>query len=88
MTKSKPPEFEKALERLEEVVGQMEGGELGLDDMITRFEEGQKLIKLCSKKLDEVERKIEKLVQKGDDAVAEPLEPGSAVEEPAAEELF
>jgi len=86
MTKSKPPEFEKALERLEEVVGQMEGGELGLDDMITRFEEGQRLIKLCSKKLDEVERKIEKLVQKGDEAVAEPFEPES--EDPAEEELF
>lgn len=90
MTKSKPPEFEKALERLEEVVGEMEGGELGLDDMITRFEEGQKLIKFCSKKLDEVERKIEKLVQKGDEVVTEPFEAESEGEAAGQteEELF
>lgn len=85
MTKSKPPEFEKALERLEEVVADMEQGELGLDEMIARFEEGQKLIKFCSTKLDEVERKIEKLVRKDDEPVAEPFEAETA-NRPSAEE--
>ena len=66
--------FEKALERLEKIVSEMESGSMGLEDMITRFEEGQALIKFCSKKLNEVERKIEILVKKGDDVVAEPFE--------------
>ncbi len=60
----KPQGFEKSLERLESVVEEMEGGDLSLEDMIKRFEEGQKLIGFCSKKLDEVERKIEMLIKK------------------------
>ena len=65
--------FEKAMERLEGIVGEMEGGELSLDVMIERFEEGQKLIKFCSGKLDEVERKIEKLLTKEGDPETEPF---------------
>ena len=42
--KNKPQGFEKSLERLEAVVAEMEGGDLSLEDMIKRFEEGQKLI--------------------------------------------
>lgn len=87
--------FEKSLERLETVVEEMEGGDLSLEDMIKRFEEGQKLIGFCAKKLDEVERKIEILVRKGsgeveavpfgEDAPADKVE----AEDPEAEaELF
>jgi exodeoxyribonuclease VII small subunit len=73
--KNKPQGFEKSLERLEAVVAEMEGGDLSLEDMIKRFEEGQKLIGYCSKQLDEVERKIEKLVKKDNGEVeAVPLE--------------
>ncbi len=71
----------------------MEGGELSLDDLIKRFEEGQKLVAVCGRKLNEVERKIELLVSKGDTVEAQPFEGG--VEEgpqppagPAAGELF
>ena len=67
MAKAKEPEFEKALERLETIVAEMEGGELSLETMIKRFEEGRKLVGLCSRKLNEVERRIEILVKKGDD---------------------
>ena len=66
--------FEKALERLEKIVSEMEDGSMSLEDMIARFEEGQGLIKFCSRKLNEVERKIEILVKKGDEVVAEPFE--------------
>ena len=70
--------FEKALERLETIVQEMESGELSLEDMMARFEEGQKLVKLCSGKLNQVERRIEILVKEGDEIVAEPFgeEPG------------
>ena len=53
----------------------MESGELGLEKMVAAFEEGQKLVKLCSSKLNEVEKKIEMLVKKSDGSVGtEPFE--------------
>jgi exodeoxyribonuclease VII small subunit len=58
--------FEPALKRLEEIVTQMEAGTLDLDKMINYFEEGQKLLKHCSGKLNEVERRIEKIVKDSD----------------------
>ena len=83
--------FEKSLARLEQIVRDMEGGELGLEDMIARFEEGQGLLKFCSGKLDEVERRIEILVKKGDAVEAQPFgedeEEDTGVEE-APGELF
>lgn len=54
--------FEKSMERLETIVTDMENGTLSLDAMIKQFEEGQSLIRFCSGKLDEVERKIERLL--------------------------
>jgi len=66
--------FEKALARLEEIAAEMESGELGLEKMVAAFEEGQKLVKLCSSKLNEVEKKIEMLVKNADGSVgAEPF---------------
>ena len=62
--------FEKALARLEEIAAEMEGGELGLEKMVEAFEEGQKLVKLCSSRLNEVEKKIEMLVKQADGSVA------------------
>ncbi len=54
--------FETSLARLEELVAAMETGRLSLDAMIAHFEEGSGLVKQCSAKLTEVEKKIEKLV--------------------------
>ncbi len=68
--------FEEALERLEIIVGQMEDGSLGLDDMMARFEEGQNLIRFCTGKLNEVEKKVEVLLKRGDDIESAPFEPG------------
>ncbi|MBN1670133.1 MAG: exodeoxyribonuclease VII small subunit [Kiritimatiellae bacterium] len=73
-TREKELSFEQALERLEAIVEEMEGGSLSLEKMTAHFEEGQTLVKFCSKKLNEVERKIEILVKKGDGVEAEPFE--------------
>ena len=70
----KAQSFEKALARLEEIAAEMESGELGLEKMVAAFEEGQKLVKLCSSRLNEVEKKIEVLVRKGDATTSEPLD--------------
>ena len=68
------PGFEKALSELEAIVAAMESGALPLEKMMEHFEEGQKLIDVCTRKLNEVERKIEILVNKGDEVAAEPFE--------------
>lgn len=68
------PSFEKALARLETIVAEMESGKLSLEDMMTRFEEGQALVKICAGKLNQVERRIEILVKEGESVVAEPFE--------------
>lgn len=70
--------FEKSLERLESIVEEMEGGELSLDQMIRHFEEGSKLVKQCSTKLTEVEKKIEKLVSLQDGEKTEPFDADEA----------
>ncbi len=70
----KKKSFEEALAELESVVKQMEGGELGLEEMTDKFEKGSALVKLCNQKLNEVERKIEILVKKGETLVAEPFD--------------
>jgi len=66
-------DFEKSLERLETLVNEMESGDLPLEEMIKHFEEGSKLVTLCSKKLTEVEQKIEKLVKKDGELTEEPF---------------
>ncbi len=73
--KSKDLSFEQALNRLEEIVGAMESGDLPLEKMTAFFEEGHALVRQCGRRLDEVERKIEVLMRKGDQWVAEPLDP-------------
>jgi exodeoxyribonuclease VII small subunit len=55
--------FESALENLEQVVEQLETGELSLEDSLAAFEKGVGLVKHCNQKLNEVERKIEILVK-------------------------
>jgi exodeoxyribonuclease VII small subunit len=74
MAEKKNADFEKSLERLEELVEQMEGGELSLEAMIKHFEEGSSLVDLCTQKLNEVEQKIEKLVKKNGELQEVPFE--------------
>ncbi len=70
MPEAKEPSFEESLARLESIVAAMESGELGLDDMIGKFEEGQKLIARCQKRLTDVERRVEALVKNADGSVS------------------
>ena len=70
----KKESFEKSLERLEVLVEQMESGELSLEEMIKHFEEGTSLVDRCSKRLNEVEQKIEKLVKNKDSFTEEPFD--------------
>jgi exodeoxyribonuclease VII small subunit len=63
---SKTKDFETALQRLEEIVKKLEGGDQPLASALELFEEGVTLSRFCHAKLDEAERKVEILVKKGD----------------------
>jgi exodeoxyribonuclease VII small subunit len=58
--------FEDALARLETIVGQLEKGDLPLEESLKIFEEGVRLSKNCLKMLEEAERKVEILLQDKD----------------------
>ena len=55
--------FEKAMTRLEKIVEELERGDLDIDKSLEIFEEGIKMSRVCSKKLNEAEAKIEKLTK-------------------------
>ena len=58
--------FEQAMARLEVIVGELEKGDLPLDESLRIFEEGIRLSKNCLKVLEDAERKVEVLVQDKD----------------------
>ena len=51
--------FEGAMDRLEEIVEQMESGKMMLEELIGRYEEGMKLVKVCQERLASAEQRIE-----------------------------
>ncbi len=65
--------FEQDLNRLEEIVGRLESGELPLEEGVTAFEEGIKLSRACQKQLDIAEKRMEELME---DALSAPDEGG------------
>ena len=58
--------FELSLKKLEDAVGKLESGELSLDDSLKVFEEGVKHASICSRKLNEAEKKVELLLKQRD----------------------
>ena len=58
--------FEDALSRLQSIVEELERGEMSLEESLAAFEEGIRLSRICSKQLNEAERKIE-ILTKGED---------------------
>jgi exodeoxyribonuclease VII small subunit len=68
---SHQPSFEEALERLEEIVRLLEGGEIGLNEALARYEEGVKLLRQAFGLLEHAERRIELL--SGVDAEGNPV---------------
>lgn len=58
--------FEKAMERLEEIVSILENGKCSLDESLKLFEEGTKLSKLCKDDLNKAEQKIVELQANGE----------------------
>lgn len=55
--------FEQSIKQLEEIVRELESGDLPLDQALKKFEEGIELSRFCSQKLEETERRITLLMQ-------------------------
>ena len=64
--------FEEAMQRLDEIVRQLEKGDVPLDASLALFEEGSALIAQCSKQLDTAEQKVV-MLKKGADGVPQEL---------------
>lgn len=54
--------FEESMSRLEEIVDNLESGDFELEESLKLFEEGVKLVKVCSSKLSNIENSVKKLV--------------------------
>lgn len=65
--KEKELSFEEAMEQLENIAGELEKGNLNLDESVAKFEEGMKLSKQCNELLENAERKITSLLKDGDE---------------------
>jgi exodeoxyribonuclease VII small subunit len=64
-------DFESALKSLEDIVVQLEGGDLALDRALELFEEGVRISRFCNAKLEEAERKVETLIRAADGSLKE-----------------
>ncbi len=70
--------FESGLQELEQIVKEMESGELPLERALELYEKGMKLSERCRKQLEEAETRIEMLIRKGDKVQPEPFRPDKA----------
>ena len=63
----KEENFETKIESLEKIVGELEKGDLSLEDSVNKFEEGMKISKECSELLEDAEKRISIILEKDGD---------------------
>jgi exodeoxyribonuclease VII small subunit len=79
--------FEGAMDRLEEIVEQMESGKMMLEELIGRYEEGMKLVKICQERLASAEQRIEIITRNhAGKPVVKSFEPAAEKETPPPRE--
>ena len=85
-TQTPPKSFEEALAELEQILAEIEGGELGLEESLVKYERGNFLIHHCRGVLNTAEKQIELLSKSADGGLSSaPLKETPAPEETAAE---
>ncbi len=81
---AKKEKFEDHLRQVEDAVKSLEGGKLGLEESIEKYETGVKALRQCYAILEQAEKKIQILVKEKDGSLAaKDLEPGAVDEKPA-----
>lgn len=63
--------FEEAMQGLEQIAGELEKGNLNLDESVAKFEEGMKLSKTCNDILEDAEKRISILIKNGEEVSEE-----------------
>lgn len=66
--------FEQALANLEEIIQRMESGEAPLDSLITHYQTGVKMLKLCREKLESAEMNIKEVQEKDKELIKKDFE--------------
>lgn len=74
MTKNQSPSFETAISELEQIVAQLESGDLELDQSLKLFERGIELTRLSQHKLQEAEQKVQILMEKNGQLKLQPFQ--------------
>jgi len=73
--------FEEALQKLESIVEAMESGDLPLEALLQKYDEGSRMVKICQTKLEEAELKIQKLEKNAaGEVLVKPMELGKGKE--------
>lgn len=73
-----PASFEEALEELETILREIEGGKVSLEDSLVKYERGNFLIQHCRGILNSAEKRIEQITRNADGTLsAAPMEPPS-----------
>lgn len=67
-------EFEAALKKLEDIVERLEKGELSLEEALKHYEEGVRLADICSKRLNDAEKRVKVLLKSGSKLKTAPFE--------------
>ncbi len=80
--------FEDALKKLEKIVGELENGNISLDEALEKYEEGIRLSKVCAKKLEVAKKKVEILLKAEDGSLElKPFDEKSVDDEEDAKEV-
>jgi len=74
MARKSPVNFEKAMSQLEELVEDMEQGDLPLEDALKHFEKGISLATDCQQALSKAEQKVTQLIEKNGELLEKPFE--------------
>ena len=72
--------FEEALAQLEQIVDSMESGDVPLAELLAKFEDGNKLLKICEARLKDAEMKIEQLKKQNGGLALTPFAPAKDTE--------
>lgn len=83
MTDKAPKKFEQHLQEVEQVVKSLEGGKLGLEESIEKYEQGVKALRECYAILEKAEKKIQVLVKEKDGTLSAKDLEGPAEEKPS-----
>jgi exodeoxyribonuclease VII small subunit len=70
---AKETSFEESVAQLEKIVAAIESGQIGLEESLTKYEQGMALVKKCRETLEKAEKRIEQLHETAGGLEAEPI---------------